>query len=171
MTLTFLMLASIFLPVAATAQHHGAHFSDTHTDADVVPRLAHKHAEKVITTREGSVELLLTKEAVLMQFSDHFFDDLEEEIHEDDEYAEASLLGDIIQSMVSSGLKTFLDHGLSIPLYEISDISYTDGKLQILNHDGEEIFDDLDINDTEVMRDFSRRDARRFAAAAERYML
>jgi hypothetical protein len=36
---------------------------------------------------------------------------------------------------------------------------------------GNEIFDELEINDTQVMDDFSRRDARRFVADAERRLI
>jgi len=72
--------------------------------------------------------------------------------------------------MVKSGVNTLLDRALAIPLYEISEVSYTDGTLIIKNLDGTEIFKDIKVDNNKLMQDFSRRDARRFVGHAERFL-
>lgn len=166
------LLAVLLIPVSATSQHNDFNFKDT--DADVTDRLNHRDAEFAMTTGEGSVEMLLTNDAILVQFSDQFLEDLEEEIRDDDEehyeYEEASVLADVFKSMITSGVRKLLDHALAIPLHEIQEVYYDDGRIYIIDNEGEEIFGDLEIDDVYVMEDFSRRDARRFVAALERRM-
>jgi hypothetical protein len=108
---------------------------------------------------------------MLIQFSDSFMDELDEELKsemaQDEEEPHFAM---VIKSMVTSGVKTMLDRAIAIPLSEISEVYYRDGKLYIMNHEGEELFDDLDINDKKVMEDFRGRDARRFVAETEKRM-
>ena len=158
------------MPLQTFAQ---SHFHHNDIDADITDRLHHDEAEYAMATREGSVELLVTNDAVLIQFTDRFLDNLADEISDDDdhyEYEEASVLADVIKSMVTSGVRKLLDHALTIPMYEIREVYYEDGRLYIINRDGDEIFEDLEIDDVDVMEDFSRRDARRFVSAVERRM-
>ena len=141
-------------------------------DADITSRLVHKDAEYAMTTREGSVDLMLTNNAIVIQFSDRFLQDLDDEIRsEGDHVEEASVLADVLTSMISSGVHSLLDHAIAIPISEIRDVYYDDGKLHIIDHDGEEIFEDIEIDDINIMEDFSRRNARRFVSEAERRMI
>lgn len=168
-----ILLTGLLIPISVTAQHNDFSFDHHDIDADVTDRLHHRDAEYAMTTNEGSVEMLLTNDAILMQFSDQFLDDLEDEIHDEEEnydYEEASVLADVFKSMITSGVRKLLDHAITIPIHEIQEVYYDDGRIYIINHDGEEIFGDLEIDDTDVMEDFSRRDARRFVSALERRM-
>lgn len=163
-----ILISAFLMPINAIAQ---THFGNHDIDADVTNRLHQDDAEYAMTTREGSVDLLVTHDAIMIQFSDRFLDDLEEEIRDDDEdYHEASVLADVIKSMVTSGVKKMLDHALAIPLYEIREVYYDGGRLYIIDREGQEIFEELEIDDVDVMEDFSRRDARRFVGAVERRM-
>ncbi len=163
------LFTALLLPLHLSAQNH---FGDHDIDADITQRLHPRDAEYAMTTREGSVDLLVTDDAIQIQFSDRFLAELEDEIRddEDQDYHEASVLADVIKSMVTTGVKKLLDHALIIPLYEISEVYYDDGRLYIIDREGDEIFEDLEIDDVDVMEDFSRRDARRFVAAVERRM-
>ncbi len=64
-----------------------------------------------------------------------------------------------------------MNHALEIPIREIREVYYEDGKLYIIDHDGEEIFGELEVDDVYIMEDFSRRDARQFVSEAERRMI
>lgn len=136
-------------------------------DVSFTERMRHSDALRAITTREGSVDLMLTNTDLLIQFSDKGLSRISEEINED---PDESHFASVIKSMVSSGVRTFLDRAMSIPLYEISEISYNDGKLLIRNREGQLIFEDLEIDGSYVMADFSRRNARRFVEDAERLL-
>lgn len=170
LSLTAILISFLLMPVSSLAQHHEI-FSDHHIDADVTDRLLHDEAEYAMTTREGSIDLLVAGDAILIQFSDRFLEDLAAEIHnENDDYEEASVLADVITSMVSSGVRSLLDHALAIPIVEISEVFYEDGRLYIVNKEGSEYFENLEIDDVDVMEDFARRDARRFVDAVVRKM-
>jgi hypothetical protein len=140
-------------------------------DADVTSRLFHKDAEFAMTTNEGSVDLMLTSNAIVIQFSDRFLEDLDSEIRNEADLDEASVLAEVITSMVSTGVHSLLNHALTIPMTEIREVYYDNGKLHIVDRDGEEIFGELEIDDVYIMEDFSRRDARRFVSEAERRMI
>jgi len=145
----------------------------TNADMDVefVPRLSHSDAVYAMTTKEGTVDLLLTESAILLQFSDDGLGNIVQEIEQETSSAsEKSHLATVITNMVKSGVNTLLDRALAIPLYEISEVSYTDGTLIIKNLDGTEIFKDIKVDNNKLMQDFSRRDARRFVGHAERYL-
>lgn len=168
----FLLLFMLIPGASLMAQNSFFTFDESvNTEADIVPRMAHGEAEFAMTTLEGSVDLLLSGHALLIQFSDSFMDELDEELKsemaKDEEEPHFAM---VIKSMVTSGVKTMLDRAIAIPLSEISEVYYRDGKLYIMNHEGEELFDDLDINDKKVMEDFRGRDARRFVAETEKRM-
>jgi hypothetical protein len=113
----------------------------------------------------------VAESGIAIQFSDQFMDNLEDEINSEDGDSDNSVLAKTIKSMVSSGVRTILDHAILIPFYEIGSVSYEDGRIIVTDVNGEEIFDDLEVNDVQVMEDFSRRDSRRFVADAEKRLI
>jgi hypothetical protein len=166
-----LLFFVMLMPVLSTAQDSN-HFSiDDDINVDFVSRLTHDEAEFAITTREKSIDLLLTPSMIVIQFTDAFMDQIDDEINNDSDADDSAVVGEVIRSMVSSGIRTLLDRAMAIPLTEISEISYDEGRIIITDRDGNEIFRDLEIDDKKVMEDFSRRDARRFVAAAEKRMI
>lgn len=164
-----IVLILIMNPVTALAQHHPFIHGDI--DAEIETRLNPDDADYAMTTREGSVDMLVNDDVILIQFSGQFLDELEDEISEEGEYEEASVIAEVLTSMISSGVRTLFDHALLIPIYEISEVYYNAGRLYIIDHDGEDIFSDLEIDEVYIMEDFSRGDARRFVAAVERRMI
>ncbi len=110
---------------------------------------------------------MLTETHLLIQFSDAGLKRIQEEIHQEPDDSHFAV---VIKSMVSSGVQTLLDRAMSIPLYEISEVSYSNGTLFIRNREGHLIFEDLEVDDIYVMKDFTRRDARNFVADAERLL-
>lgn len=140
-------------------------------DADPVERFSESNTIRFITNSDESVNLIVAETGIAIQFSDQFLDNLDDEINSEEGDGENSVLAETIKSMVSSGVRTILDHAILIPFYEIGSVSYEDGRIILTDVNGEEIFDDLEINDTQVMEDFSRRDSRRFVADAEKLLI
>lgn len=166
--MAFLLL---LIPAQTVAQDDDMFSVHDDLDADITDRLLQDDAEYAMTTREGSVDLMLTDKSIVIQFSDRFLADLDKEIRSEADVDEASVLAEVLTSMISSGVNTLLNHALEIPIHEIREVYYEDGKLHIIDHDGEEIFGELEIDDVYIMEDFSRRDARRFVSEAERRMI
>jgi len=140
-------------------------------DADLVDRMSHSDADYAMTTREGSVDLMIAQQRIVIQFSDAFMTNLEDELDaEKGKDPDDSHFATVIKSMVSSGVRTMLDRAIAVPLSEISEIYVDEGRLVIKDSVGDELFGEMEINDRKVMEDFSRRDARRFVAEAEKQM-
>jgi hypothetical protein len=165
--ITFLCLLNFSIDLKAQQSFITSH----DLNADVVPRLAYNEADAAITSQDGLVDLLLTGDALILQFSDKKLDKISAEILEKDSGYDESHFVSVLKSMISSGVRTLLDRGLAIPLYEISSVEYTSGRLMILNIDGKEILKDVEIGNKPLMEQFSRRDVRGFIAEVERRMI
>jgi len=140
-------------------------------DADAVDRFSESNAIRFITNSDETVNLIVAETGIAIQFSDQFMNNLEDEINSNESDGDDSVLAKTIKSMVSSGVRTILDHAILIPFYEIGSVSYKDGRIYITDVNGKELFEDLEINDKQVMEDFSRRDSRRFVADAEKLLI
>lgn len=68
-------------------------------------------------------------------------------------------------------MSTLLDRAISIPLHEIKQILYENGRIVIINKNEEELFDEFEINDKKIMEDFLRHDANRFIKEAKKRMI
>lgn len=145
--------------------------TNANIDVEFVPRLAPSEAVYAITNSEGSVDLLISEEAIFLQFSDKGLSNITKEIESETASARNnSHFAEVITNMVKSGVSTLLDRALAIPLYEISEVSYSNGTLIIKSQDGTEIFEEIEVDNKKLMEDFSRRDARRFVGHAERLL-
>lgn len=165
-----MILMAAFAPFQVNAQHSVTLSTSEEMDADFISRVAHDDAIAVLTTREGSVDLLLTNEMIVLQFTDRFLKETTAEIESSDDLKEASILGDMFRSMISSGVRTLLNNALAIPLHEIENIYYQNDRLVIVNRQGETILEEIEVNDVRVMEDFPRWDAMKFVSEAEKQM-
>lgn len=171
-SLFILILGASLLTDISMAQQNGPVHVSSDVDSEVVARFSESNAVRIITSRDRSVNLVVADVGIAVQFTDRFLDDLEDEIHESEKNVdESSTVANVITSMVGSGVRTLLDHSILIPFHEISGITLDDGRIVIIDANGKEIFEDLEINDKQVMEDFSRRDARRFVADAEQRLI
>jgi hypothetical protein len=165
-------LISLFTLLSISSAVHAQNIEmPSDIDADAVDRFSESDVVRFITNRDESVNLIVVESGIAIQFSDQFMDNLEDEINSEDGDSDNSVLAKTIKSMVSSGVRTILDHAILIPFYEIGSVSYEDGRIIMTDVNGEEIFDDLEVNDVQVMEDFSRRDSRRFVADAEKRLI
>jgi hypothetical protein len=167
--LAILTLTSI--PLHSTAQDNGTFITSNQTEAEIVPRYPNDDAEYHITTKEKSVTLLLSNSAIYLQFTDDYLEEIADDIRGKNESDDSDHFGAVLRSAISSGVQTLLDRAITVPLNEIDKIYYENGRLVIINRDGDEIFEDAEVDDVLIMEDFSRRDARHFVAEAEKRMI
>jgi hypothetical protein len=66
--------------------------------------------------------------------------------------------------MVRSGVRTMLDRGIEFPVSELREARYANGRLELVGHNGKPVFENVKINDTDVMESFDPAQARAFAA-------
>ena len=141
-------------------------------DAETVDRFSESEVVRFITNSDESVNLMVAQTGIAIQFSDRFLNDLDDEIlNSEDENSEATAFEKAIRAMVGSGVRTLLDHAILIPFYELSSVRYDDGRIHVTDINGEDIFENLEVNDKQIMEDFSRRDSRRFVADAEKRLI
>ena len=165
------VLLLISYPQLSAAQDSGTFITSNQTEAEIVPRYPKSDAEYHITTQENSVTLLLTNSAIYLQFTDDYLEKIAEEIRGKSEPDDSTHFAAVLRSALSSGVQTLLDRAITVPLDEIEEIYYKNGRLVIVNRNGEDMFKEAEVEDVLIMEDFSRRDARRFVAESEKRMI
>jgi hypothetical protein len=158
-----LILAALLPAGAAFAHDHELNFGSCQVREPVEWGARHdlRRARFAMLTEDRSAELVLTRDLVAIQLSgriigklDH---DLARERDEDDGVIAGALKGAILGSV-----RALLDHSLECPLDELRDVRYRDGRLEFITEDGDRIFEDLRIDDREVLECFQAADARAF---------
>ncbi len=164
---TLLALFVFALTGVAGLAHAQSISIESDLNSEIQPRMTEDQAELFITNKEEIANLILHGDRLLIQFTDAYLENIETELQEKEE----TVFAEVIKSMVGSGLRTLLDNAISFSIYDIKEVSYTNGTLKIIDTNNESMFDDLEINGTYIMEDFSRRDARRFVAEAEKRLI
>ena len=121
-------------------------------------------ARFAINTQNGEVTLLLTRSVVALQLSDHTFHRVDRELRtkERDQDEENNPLADAIVTAVVSGVRALLDHSVECSIRDVKDVDYRGGTLVFTLNSGERLFRQVDLDDTNVMQNFSSSDARAF---------
>ena len=154
----FSFALALFASPAVAQRHHRHHDDDTR----IISRQPAHRASSTLRTRNGEVALLIVDRTLVMQLTDQGLGRVDREIHEDAK--DDGMFARFVSGIVRSGVRTLLDHGIEYPLSEIGEARYEGGRLLLTDRDGDVIFDDVEINDTDVMRSFSPNEARAFAA-------
>ena len=171
MKLPVLALSALLLIPAhsAAAQRHGTHIEinddDDHGRSPARPGPRHdlRAARFSMTTTDDVASLLLTRRVVALQLTEHALADIGREIDEDDDNdGDDGFIGRMVASVVKSSVRTILRRSLEIPIDDVRSVDYRGGRLVITTEDGDRVFDQVEVNDTEVMESFSRRDAEEF---------
>jgi len=161
--------ALLLLPAhAALAQGHGIHIEindDDDHDGDRSPvRPGPRHdlreAEFAMTTRDDVASLLLTRRVLALQLTERGLARIGREMDDDDE--EDGVVARFVASVVRSSVRGVLRHSLQIPIADIRSVDYRGGHVVITTEDGDRVFEEVEIDDTDVMERFSRRDAEAF---------
>ncbi len=157
-----LVLLCAALSLAAPAHAQGGH-TRTGSDTRFVERQPLRRATSAIQTRGGEVALLLIDRKLVMQLTDRGLSKMDRDMDADAKQEESGLAR-VIAGMVRSGVRTMLDRGMEYPISELREARYENGRLVLENREGKSIFDDVRVNDDQVMESFSPAEARAFAA-------
>ena len=130
-----------------------AYWSDRHDPDDA--RLA-------ITTRNRGATLLLTDEVVAVQLSDRAFHRVQRKLRAERGEDEDNVLARAIRTAVMSSVAAVLDHSAECEITDIRDVQYRQGQLVFVTEEGDRLFENMDVDDENVMAGFSERDARAF---------
>jgi hypothetical protein len=115
-----------------------------------------RDARTAITSQDRSVELMLIGDVIAMQLSDRALNQMESKKKKDTNLLEEILL---------AGVQVAVGKSIEYPVASIKSIDYANGALRIIGADGKPVFTEVKVNGTDVMRDFARADAARFANA------
>lgn len=154
---------AIVVPGAAEAQNIRVSGNDSDTLGRIVARAPLRSARHAIVTRDGTTALLLTRKGVVLQFTEKGLERISSPTPLDDE-GEQGVFARVVSSMVRGGVRALLDRGIEYPLSELREARYEHGRLYFVRNDGELIFEDVQVHDTNLMEGFSSRDARAFVA-------
>ena len=157
--------ALLLMPAqAAVAQHDDVHI-EIHDDTEDSParpgpRRSLREAHFAMTTTDDVASLLLTREVVALQLTDRSL----RRIREGDDHDEENdgFLAQMISSVVRSTVHTVLRRSIEIPIADLRSVEYRGGRLILTTEDGERVFEEVEVNDTDVMESFSPRDAQAF---------
>jgi len=161
---TTLMLAMLLPAGAVFAHDHHVNIGSCEVREPLEWGARHDlaRARFAILTEDQAVTLILTQDLVV-QLSDRTFDKLDREIaREKDEDGDVGVIADAIKGAILGSVRALLDHSLECPVADLRDVRYRDGRLILITEDGDRIFEDLNINDHEVLEGFSERDALAF---------
>ena len=165
-TALFLSLAVLLSAGVALAHGHGRH-GMSFGDGEIAPPAAWgpRHdagrARYVMVSRDGAVELLLTPRRVALQLSDRTMREIDREMDREMD-DEDGVLADAIKSAVLGGVRALLRHSLECPLEELRDARDRDGRLELVTVDGDRVFEDVEVDDRDLLESFRAQDAQAF---------
>ena len=169
-----LLLAALLPAAAAFAHDHHVNIGSCEVREPIEWGARHDlaRARFAMLTEDRAVALVLTRDLVAFQLSDRTLRDFDREIALEKEDDDDGVIGGAIKGAVLGGVRALLDHSLECPIEDLRDVRYRDGRLILITEDGQRIFEDLTINDHEVLGGFAEDDAlafvREFRRAKER---
>jgi hypothetical protein len=119
-------------------------------------------ARFAMLTEDRAVALVLTRDRVAVQLSDRVLRNLDRDITREKHDEDGGVIGDAIKGAILGSVRALLDHSLECPVEDLRDVRYREGRLILITEDGDRIFEDLNINDHEVLEGFSEHDALAF---------
>ena len=169
-----LMLAALLPAGAALAHDHHVNIGSCEVREPLEWGARHDlaRARFAMLTEDRAAALVLTRDRVAVQLSDRALRDLDREISREKGDEDGGVIADAIKGAILGSVRALLDHSLECPVEDLRDVRYRDGRLILITEDGDRIFEDLNINDHEVLEGFSEHDAlafvREFRRAKER---
>lgn len=159
---------ALALAVAAPlrAQESGSMHVNVHVPdsvAHVVDRQSTEHAHFAIVSRDGAATLLLMDTTIVAQMTDRGLARMNSHEATDTIQGQGNRL---VARMVLGALQPLFDHGVAYHLRDMADARYTDGRLQILRANGDEVFRDTQAGHEPLMESFTPSDAKAFARRA-----
>jgi len=119
-------------------------------------------ARCAITTEDGKVTMLLTDRVIALQLSDRTLHRVRHELRDKESDQEDNPLGYAIAAAVIGTVRALIDDSFEVRLRDLRDVSYDNHRLVLTARNGDSVFQDSNICDTDVLTAFSDQDAQRF---------
>jgi hypothetical protein len=127
----------------------------------LAPRVDSHDAKFLIDTEDGDASLILARDAVAMQLTDRAFHDVRRHL-DDIEDEDDNVLAQSIKAVVLGSVRSLLDHSVECSIHDLHDIQYRHGRLVFITEDDDYVFENLNVNDRDVVESFSEKDAKEF---------
>ena len=161
-----LLAAALLLAPAhdlAAQGRHGSRVEVSDHDGRMGPRRTLSQTDFAITTTNHMASLMLVDGKVAMQLTDRALRDIGRDMDQDArEEEDEGFLARTIANAVRNSVGSMLRRSIEYPVSEIESVEYRRGRLVFTTEDGEEIFENVEVNDTELMEAFSPSDAQAF---------
>jgi hypothetical protein len=129
-------------------------FDSEDSRTHVGPRHSAHDARVTITSRDGSVEMMLLNDVVAVQLTDRVLAKVTTK-------EDAGFLEELIVGSVQVALRKAVEY----PIADIRTAEIRDGALVLINDRNQPVFREIKVNGTEVLKDFAIGDAARFVNA------
>jgi hypothetical protein len=156
--LTVCAVALMLLASIALAGDKNSSISLSFSSDDSRTHLGARHSahdsRMTITSRDGSVEMMLLNDVVAVQLTDRV---LAKITTKDD--------AGFLEELIVGGVQIALRKAVEYPLADIRAAEIRDGALVLINDKNEPVFKEIKVNGADVMKDFAIGDAARFVNA------
>ena len=117
-----------------------------------------------IDSRNGKVTLLMTERVVAFQLSDRTLNRVRRELRakREEQEEQDNWFAAAIVTAVAGTVNELIDTSVQCRIRDLRDVSYRDGRLVFTTRDGRQIFEDVDMDDSDVLASFTERDAQKF---------
>lgn len=127
-----------------------------------------RDARLAITTEDGDATLLITGNVVAVQLSDKAMKHMQRKFRDSEDEDSDNPLSQSIKEVVFTAVRSMLDHSAECRIRDIKDVTYEHGRLILTSRDDGTVFANFDVDNDDVMRGFSERDARAFVREFDR---
>ena len=150
------LVLSATAALAADAKKPGISISFSSEDprTRMGPRHDPHDARLAITNRAGTVSLLLMDDVVAVQLTDRVLANL----NTSDE-------ANFVEELLAAGVKLAIRKAVDYPIANIRGADIRDGALVLTSDRDKPVFEQVKVNGTDVLRDFTVSDAARFVSA------
>ena len=159
-------LLAVVIGRTANAQEDGSVHVKVHAPdsvAHIVDRSTLAKANYAIVSRDGTAALLLMDTTIVAEMTDTGLARMNSREATDTIKGTANRL---FARMALGALQPLFDHGIAYHLRDLANARYSDGRLQLVRANGEEVVRDTEIGHGPLMESFTPSDARAFAARA-----
>lgn len=160
-----LLAAALLLAPAhdlAAQGRHGHRVEVSDHDGRMGPRRTLSQTDFAITTTNHMASLMLVDGKVAMQLTDRALRDINRDMEQEAREEDEGFLARTIANAVRSSVGSMLRRSIEVPVSEIESVEYRRGRLVFTTEDGDEIFENVEVNDTDLMEAFSPSDAQAF---------
>ncbi len=154
------LLAGLLIATSAQAEAQtvSVRTSNDTSDSRITRRMDERDALSVIRSRNDDAMLLLSSQELVLQLTDATLGKVASDV-------DSAAATNLLSRMFRASLATLLDNAIAIELDAIAHARADGTRLVIVNHEGKEVLDNVEVNGRQVMEDFDPADAKRFATA------